>query len=342
MSQHRLEAWTISTRDAIPRITESLEILDSTVKSGAQVLNDSQQGAESRIRGDLGELKNRMGAIEDLQRSLEGSTRASKTELVRWQTELQHSLESLCDCVRTYLDILLQQAEEKQQKKEGSAQSESTNALLPFQLIMSTVKFIGSSVTSGLIAAHSSAIFFLRKEEHRDHSPVLVVPRLATSYEDAWEAAFRGVEKADSRNDPQSSTKSSERIGVSTENTRTNQASISSPKQTGSEREPSRRPNVDGWWVCCYESCGRDVNPEACGHTCPDCAHSRCETCPSLVPDSSDGVSKVVDPASTREPGVERKQRSSRTLVRKGTIVRKGISSNGTIFQDILERLELF
>jgi hypothetical protein len=269
MSQHRLEAWTISARDAIPRITESLEILDSTVKSGAQVLNDSQQGAESRIRGDLGELKNRIGAIEDLQRSLEGSTRASKTELVRWQTELQHSLESLCDCVKTYLDVLLQQAEEKQQNREGNAQSESTNALLPFQLITSTVKFIGSSVASGLIAAHS-ATFFLRKEEPRDHSSVLVVPRLATSYEDAWEAAFRGVEKPDSRNDLQSSTTSSERIGVSTENTRTNQASISSPKQTGSEREPSGPPNVDGWWVCCYDD--REVNPSTWGHACPDCA----------------------------------------------------------------------
>jgi hypothetical protein len=105
-----------------------------------------------------------MGAIEDLQRSLEGSTRASKTELVRWQAELQHSLESLCDCIKTYLDILLKQAEENPQKKERSAESESTSALLPRRLIMGAVKFIGSSVASGVIAAHYSAIFLLGKE----------------------------------------------------------------------------------------------------------------------------------------------------------------------------------
>jgi hypothetical protein len=145
--------------------------------------------------------------------------------------------------------------------------------------------------------------FFLRKEEPRDHYSVLVVPHLTTSYEDAWEAAFRGVEKTDSTNDSQSSTKSSERIDVSTENTRSNQASISSPKQTGSEGELSQCPNMDGWWVCCCD--GREVDPSTWGDACPDCAHSRCETCP----DSSDGVSKVVDSASTQEPGVERKQR---------------------------------
>src|SRR4051812_29158777 len=34
------------------------------------------------------------------------------------------------------------------------------------------------------------------------------------------------------------------------------------------------------WWKCCQ--CGREVSYESCGDDCPDCSHSKCDSCVDL------------------------------------------------------------
>jgi hypothetical protein len=54
ISQDRLEAWRATISKAIPRIFESLAMLDSTVRSSNQTTNNMQQASESQIEDDLG------------------------------------------------------------------------------------------------------------------------------------------------------------------------------------------------------------------------------------------------------------------------------------------------
>jgi hypothetical protein len=41
-------------------------------------------------------------------------------------------------------------------------------------------------------------------------------------------------------------------------------------------------PSLNGWWRCCQEGCGREVNPASWGEYCPDCSHTRCSSCEDL------------------------------------------------------------
>ncbi|KAG4413353.1 hypothetical protein IFR04_013504 [Cadophora malorum] len=43
-------------------------------------------------------------------------------------------------------------------------------------------------------------------------------------------------------------------------------------------------PDTSTWWKCCSSDCGREVNPEAHQSTCPDCGHTRCDTCTTTSP----------------------------------------------------------
>jgi hypothetical protein len=52
-------------------------------------------------------------------------------------------------------------------------------------------------------------------------------------------------------------------------------------------------PSLEGWWKCCggeESDCGREVNPELNQETCPECGHSKCDSCdkidtPSPIPE---------------------------------------------------------
>ena len=41
--------------------------------------------------------------------------------------------------------------------------------------------------------------------------------------------------------------------------------------------------DLQNWWKCCKETCQREVNPVLNGDQCPDCGHTRCETCGSVT-----------------------------------------------------------
>jgi len=43
-------------------------------------------------------------------------------------------------------------------------------------------------------------------------------------------------------------------------------------------------PPVDltNWWICCVETCKREVNPTVWGEICPDCNHPKCDTCQKI------------------------------------------------------------
>jgi hypothetical protein len=200
MSQERLEVCTKTISEALPQVTESLENIVSMVNSAAQDVNTSQQAAESRIRSDFDEVKGHMRAIEDLQRSVESSNQEYKEELSRWQMELQNSVQCLCHCTQTYLDILL----EKARTEDFKLTTNGTNGSNFFQLLLSSMQIISSGMICGVaVASHNSysspLLTFQKNPNGPEYSPMPVSQKFTATYENAWAEAFNAAEETISR-----------------------------------------------------------------------------------------------------------------------------------------------
>jgi hypothetical protein len=146
LSLEGLQKLTDDVSELLP-VADRVNTLGSDVKSLFQGFETRHQQSEINVRDDLKLLQSHLTDVKALQKAMNEESKADNWTQLRWQKELQLSVQGLADCTKTKLELLLKiEAEKKISQTSGG---ESLVAKIP-AAVGQVLQVIGNGIAGAI------------------------------------------------------------------------------------------------------------------------------------------------------------------------------------------------